>query len=50
MARSIGASALARAESRGAHQRTDHSATDPELDGMHCVASGAAAPVLERWD
>ncbi len=50
LARSIGAAALTRTESRGAHQRTDFPATDPDLDGMHCVATAGAEPVLERWD
>ena len=50
LARSIGAAALARAESRGAHQRTDFPATDAELDGMHFVAKASTEPALERWD
>jgi L-aspartate oxidase len=30
-------SALARTESRGAHERTDHPEQDPALDGRHAV-------------
>jgi L-aspartate oxidase len=50
LARLVGASALAREESRGAHQRTDHPATDPALDGLHTVARASAVPTFERWD
>lgn len=35
LARQIARSALARAESRGAHRRLDHPARDPGLDGLH---------------
>jgi L-aspartate oxidase len=42
LARAIARSALARAESRGAHQRTDYPSTDPALDGMHSIVSGEA--------
>jgi len=49
LARRIGAAALARAESRGAHQRTDLPEPDPALDGMHALAQGDEAPVWERW-
>ena len=47
LARLIGASALAREESRGAHQRADHLETSTALDRMHIVvtADGGA-----RWD
>ena len=37
LARLIAAACLAREESRGAHQRTDHPETDPALDGMHTL-------------
>jgi L-aspartate oxidase len=50
LARLIGASCLAREESRGAHQRTDHPDTDPELDCMHTLVSSAGAPSFERWE
>jgi L-aspartate oxidase len=49
LARLIGASCLARAESRGAHQRRDHPQVDPSLDGMHIVVRGSSRPSLERW-
>jgi L-aspartate oxidase len=49
LARMIGASALAREESRGAHQRTDHPDTDGALDLMHTLVEEDAAPRLERW-
>jgi L-aspartate oxidase len=50
LARMIAASALAREESRGAHQRSDFPGTDRALDGMHAVARGDDVPVFERWD
>jgi L-aspartate oxidase len=40
LARAIARSALARTESRGAHQRVDRPATDAALDGMHSVVRG----------
>ena len=41
--------ALARTESRGAHQRADHPATDPSLTlNTAWIASGSAAPTPER--
>jgi L-aspartate oxidase len=49
LARLIAASCLAREESRGAHQRTDHPATDPALDHMHTLVPGAAQPRFEQW-
>jgi L-aspartate oxidase len=49
VARQIAAACLARRESRGAHQRTDHPATDPALDLAHTVV-GAEGAHLERWD
>lgn len=51
MARWIAACALARTESRGAHQRRDHPEQEPSLDHLHTVvdpATGAAR--FERWD
>ncbi len=50
LARTIAASCLARAESRGAHQRSDHPDTDPALDQMHTLVDGGAQPRFERWD
>lgn len=49
LARLIARSALARTESRGAHQRSDLPATDPALDGMHVVIAGEEPAVLEHW-
>ena len=46
----IAASALARRESRGAHQRTDHPETDSALDGTHSVVGAdAEVPRSETW-
>jgi L-aspartate oxidase len=50
LARAVGASALARRESRGAHQRTDAPATDPALDFTHSVVALGREPRFERWD
>jgi L-aspartate oxidase len=49
LARAIARSALARAESRGAHQRIDFPGTDPSLDGMHSIVSGDAEAHFRRW-
>jgi L-aspartate oxidase len=49
LARLVAASALAREESRGAHQRRDHPRSDPALDGIHAVLSGEKPPAFERW-
>lgn len=50
MARWIAACALARAESRGAHQRRDHPAQEPELDGLHTVVDPATGVArFEAW-
>ena len=45
----IGAACLAREESRGAHQRSDHPDTDRSLDLMHTLVEDDAAPRFERW-
>ena len=50
LARLIAAACLARAESRGAHQRTDHPATDPRLDRKHALVGGALEPAFETWE
>lgn len=49
LARLIGASALTRTESRGAHQRTDFPDRDPALDGMHVTVRTRREPVFESW-
>jgi L-aspartate oxidase len=49
LARMIGAGALARAESRGAHRRGDFPAPDPDLDGIHLVHRADGGIVDERW-
>jgi L-aspartate oxidase len=41
--------ALARQESRGAHQRRDFPELDHHLDGRHMVVSGGASAALEQW-
>ena len=50
LARLIAASCLARDESRGAHQRTDHPGTDPALDGTHTLVGGDGEPRFELWE
>jgi L-aspartate oxidase len=50
LARRIARSALAREESRGAHQRADHPDTDPALDGVHSLIRGDEPARFERWD
>ena len=49
LARLIGASCLAREESRGAHQRLDHPETDRALDHMHTLVDADARPSFEQW-
>ncbi len=49
LARLIGASALAREESRGAHQRSDRPETDPALDHMHTLCGSTREPRFEQW-
>jgi L-aspartate oxidase len=50
LARAIAVACIARAESRGAHQRTDHPSPKPALDGMHTLVSADEAPRFERWE
>jgi L-aspartate oxidase len=50
LARMVGRAGLAREESRGAHQRSDHPRAEPALDGMHAVARADEQPSFERWD
>jgi L-aspartate oxidase len=49
LARKIARSALAREESRGAHQRADHPEADPALDLHHSVIHGDGPAHFERW-
>ena len=49
LVRAIAASALARAESRGAHRRLDHPRRDPALDGHHFVVLPNRSVVGEAW-
>ncbi|MGA9859773.1 MAG: FAD-dependent oxidoreductase [Solirubrobacteraceae bacterium] len=46
----IARGALARRESRGAHQRRDFPALDPALDGRHVTVGRTTEPQLEPWD
>lgn len=50
LAQLIAACALARRESRGAHQRTDHPQTDSELDHRHIVVAPDGSLSWETWD
>jgi L-aspartate oxidase len=47
--RLIAISALARTESRGAHQRSDFPGRDPALDGRHVTLRSGRDPTLELW-
>jgi len=49
LARLVGACAIAREESRGAHRRADHPDPDPALDGTHTVVAPDGRVALERW-
>jgi L-aspartate oxidase len=49
VARLIAAAALAREESRGAHQRIDFPELDPALDARHAVVGGDGSVRLEEW-
>jgi L-aspartate oxidase len=48
LVRLIARSALARTESRGAHQRRDFPSPDPAFDGRHVTTRGEE-PELEAW-
>jgi L-aspartate oxidase len=49
LARMIARCALAREESRGAHQRVDRPHVDTALDLHHAVVLGDAEPAFETW-
>ena len=49
LARLIGACALRREESRGAHQRTDCPSTNPALDHRHTVVGAHEEPHPSSW-
>jgi L-aspartate oxidase len=49
LARVIATCALAREESRGAHQRRDHPRQDESLDRTHAVVLGGDPPVFQSW-
>jgi L-aspartate oxidase len=48
LVRLIARSALARTESRGAHQRRDYPSPDPAFDGRHVTTRGGE-PEIEHW-
>jgi L-aspartate oxidase len=50
LARLLARSALARTESRGAHQRSDDPQLDPALDRRHFVLAGDGDGDWETWD
>lgn len=49
LAKATAISALARAESRGGHLRTDCPETDPDLDGIHFVIAPDGTARREEW-
>jgi L-aspartate oxidase len=49
LARLIGAGALERRESRGAHRRSDFPLPDPGLDGLHLVVAADGRARADRW-
>jgi L-aspartate oxidase len=50
LVRLIAACALARSESRGAHQRSDFPARDPRLDRRHVTIRADCGPTIETWE
>jgi L-aspartate oxidase len=49
LARLVAACALEREESRGAHRRAEHLATDPDLDHRHAVVAPDGTVGYEPW-
>jgi L-aspartate oxidase len=49
LVRLIAQCALARTESRGAHQRRDFPDRDPHFDGAHVTIGADGKPVLQAW-
>ena len=49
LVRLIGASALTRTETRGAHVRLDYPERDPAFDGTHVVVRASDEPRVESW-
>jgi len=49
LVRLIASCALARSESRGAHQRSDHPHSDPVFEHMHAVVAADESLAWQRW-
>jgi L-aspartate oxidase len=49
LVRMIAACALARSESRGAHQRSDHPSSDPAFEHQHAVVAADESLAWQRW-
>jgi L-aspartate oxidase len=49
LAQAIGATALARRESRGGHRRSDFPVTDPAMDGVHLIYRPDGSIEERRW-
>jgi succinate dehydrogenase/fumarate reductase flavoprotein subunit len=47
--RLIADAALARTESRGAHQRRDFPDPDPAFEGLHVMMEPSGRPAFDRW-
>ena len=49
LVRLIADAALARTESRGAHQRRDFPDLDPAFEGLHVMMESSGRPAFDRW-